>query len=152
MKSPVDEAVALFEEGFSCSQAILTAWAEQFNLDRSLGIKLSGGFGGGFGLMGGLCGSLTGAAMVLGLKFGSDKALDKASKYRLYEKVRLLGEEFKTRAGSMYCRDLLGFDLSSPQGQIAAKQPGAFSNCSEFVRIAAEITREILEQDSLPAF
>jgi len=148
MKNPTEEAVQLFEEGFSCSQAILAAWAGQFNLDRSLAIKLAGGFGGGFGHMGGLCGALTGAAMVLGLKFASDKPTAKTAKYRLYEKVRALNEEFKTRTGSLYCRELIGFDLSSEEGQLLAKQPGAFEHCPEFVHIAAEITREILEQDS----
>ena len=62
----------------------------------------------------------------------------------MYRKVRILSEEFKKRTGSTHCRDLLGFDLSTPAGQAAAKQPRAFDKCDEYVRIAAEILSETL--------
>ncbi len=143
---PVEQAVTLFSEGFNCSQAVLAAWARPLGLDRSIALKLAGGLGGGIGRTGGICGALTGAILVLGLRYGTDDPNDKNTKYDLYRKTQNLMEQFKAQAGSIYCRDLLGFDLSTPQGQTASKQPGAFDTCPQSVRTAAEIVQKILNQ------
>ncbi len=45
----VEEAVAYFKEGFSCSQAILTAYGPTVGLDRETALKVASGFGGGMG-------------------------------------------------------------------------------------------------------
>lgn len=140
-----DKAVKLFDEGYNCSQAILAAFSETLGLDAQTALTLASGFGGGMGGMGGVCGALTGAIMVLGLKYGSPDASDKTTKYEVYQKTRILAEEFKLRTGSLYCRDLLGFDMSTDEGQLAAKRPGAFHECPQFVRVAAEILEEMLE-------
>ena len=86
------------------------------------------------------------AILVLGLRYGTDDPNDKNTKYDLYRKTQDLIEQFKTQAGSIYCRDLLGFDLGTPQGQTASKQPGAFDTCPQCVRTAAEIVQKILNQ------
>ena len=139
-------AVKLFDEGYNCSQAVLGAFAESFGMDEKTALTLASGFGGGMGRMGGVCGALTGAIMVLGLKYGSADASDKTAKHEMYRKTRTLAEELKLRSGSLYCRDLLGFDMSTDEGQLAAKQAGAFHDCPEFVRMAAEILEEMLGQ------
>jgi len=140
------QAEKFFKEGYNCSQAILGAFCEPLGLDRKTAFALASGFGGGMGCMGDVCGALTGAIMVLGLKYGSFEASDKAAKNEMYRKTQLLAEEFKLQTGSMYCRDLIGFDLSTEEGQLAAKRPDAFHDCPSFVRVAAEILEEILGQ------
>ena len=42
-----DKAAAMFKEGFSCSQAVLGTYCEQFGLDKKQACKISCGFGGG---------------------------------------------------------------------------------------------------------
>jgi hypothetical protein len=42
-----DEAKALFAQGFSCSQAIMAAFAPSLGLDRETAMKIASGFGGG---------------------------------------------------------------------------------------------------------
>jgi C_GCAxxG_C_C family probable redox protein len=138
-----DQAVQTFKEGFNCSQSLLSAFGERFGLERKLALKLGSGFGGGIAAGGDICGALSGAIMALGLKYGSAE-VDKTAKAEMYRKTRLLEEEFKLRTGSLYCRDLLGFDLSTPEGQQKAKVPGSFERCDEFVRIAAELLEEML--------
>jgi C_GCAxxG_C_C family probable redox protein len=138
------EAVKIFNSGFNCAQAVLAAFCEPLGLDRPTALKVASGFGGGLGAQGEICGALTGAIMALGLKFGSGEA-DAAAKAETYRKTRQLAEEFKLRTGSLYCRDLLGFDLGTPQGQIQAKVPGSFEKCDDFVRIAAEILEEMFD-------
>jgi C_GCAxxG_C_C family probable redox protein len=140
------EAVTLFDEGCNCSQAVLAAFCGSLGLDQKTALMLASGFGGGMGATGSTCGALTGAIMVLGLKYGSSDISNKTAKYEMYRKTRSLVEEFKLQTGSLYCRDLLGFDMSTEEGQLAAKQPEAFHDCPQFVRIAAEIIEEMLEQ------
>lgn len=142
------KAVDLFAEGFSCSQAVLAAYADMFDLDEPTALKIASGFGGGLGRMSETCGALTGAVMVLGLKYGSVDGSDQTAKFENYRKVRELAAEFKLQAGAATCRDLLGFDMTTEDGQLATQQPGAFHDCPEYVRIAAEIVREMLEQTS----
>lgn len=138
-------AVELFNSGCNCSQAILATFGQDYGFDRQTALKLASGFGGGLGRTGGVCGALTGACMVLGLAFGPSVPGDDAAKAEMYRKVRILSEEFKTRAGAVMCRDLLGFDLGTPAGQLAAKEPRAFDRCDDFVRIAAEILDGMLK-------
>lgn len=42
-------ALDLFDQGFSCSQALLGAYASDFNIDKVTAFKISSGFGGGMG-------------------------------------------------------------------------------------------------------
>ncbi|MEN6307012.1 MAG: C-GCAxxG-C-C family protein [Anaerohalosphaeraceae bacterium] len=144
MSQRVKLAVDLFNEGFSCSQAIVAAYADQYGLDRNQALKIAAGLGGGIGRTGSVCGAVTGAILILGLRFGATDPKDKNAKFEAYKKVQLLNEEFKTRTGSLICRELLGFDFTTPEGGLRAKQPGAFEHCPEFVQIAAEIMETLL--------
>jgi C_GCAxxG_C_C family probable redox protein len=143
MSKPL-EAVKLFNSGYNCAQAVLAAFCEPLGLDRVTAYKLASGFGGGLGAKGEICGALSGAIMALGLKFGCSDP-DKTAKAETYRKTRELAEEFKLRTGSLYCRDLLGFDLGTPEGQSLAKKPGSFDKCDDFVKIAAEILQEMFD-------
>ena len=66
--SNAEKAVTTFTNGYSCSQAVVSAYAEQFGLDHDTALRIAGGFGGGMGRRGEVCGALTGAFMVIGLK------------------------------------------------------------------------------------
>ena len=116
-------AVELFNSGYNCSQAILAIFGQGYGLSQETALKLASGFGGGLGGTGGICGALTGACMAMGLAFGPSAPGDSSGKAEIYRKIRILGEEFKMRAGSTMCRDLLGFNLGTSAGQLAAKQP-----------------------------
>lgn len=140
----IDKAVQLFNGGFNCSQSVVTAFADIAGVDEETALKAASGFGGGIGSTGGVCGALTGAVMVMGLKCGTADAADKTTKIEVYQKVKRLTEEYKLRTGSTICRELMGFDMSTSEGQLAAKAPGAFHRCDDFVRIAAEILEEML--------
>lgn len=47
-----DEAVASFKSGFSCSQAVLSSYAEELGMDRDTANRVACGFGGGIGRTG----------------------------------------------------------------------------------------------------
>jgi C_GCAxxG_C_C family probable redox protein len=141
----VERAVSCFNDGFSCSQAVLSTYGEQFGLDRETALKVAGAFGGGMGHMGETCGAVTGALMVIGLKYGQTRVDDKEPKKKTYRLVKEFAEQFKVRNGSINCTELLGCDLSTPEGMQRAKERGLFTTvCPKFVQDAAEILEELI--------
>ncbi|MHC4156261.1 MAG: C-GCAxxG-C-C family protein [Planctomycetota bacterium] len=146
MVNNVNQAVALFEQGFNCVQAILAVYGKQFGLERETALKLACGFGGGM-RMGQTCGVVTGAFMVLGLKYGQTEAEDRGPKERTYELVRQFVEKFESRNGSVMCKELLGCDISTPEGMKTARERDLFvSFCPKMVRDSAEIIEEMLSE------
>jgi C_GCAxxG_C_C family probable redox protein len=143
--SQVEKAVSCFKEGYMCSQAVLSAYAGQFGMDRETALKVSAAFGGGMGRMGEICGAVTGAFMVLGLKYGRTLVQDTKSHEKTNRLVREFVDKFKSVNGSIVCRDLLGCDLSTPEGQkVFVDKKMRDTLCTKFVRDAAEIVGQLL--------
>jgi len=142
----VELAVACFEDGFSCSQAVFSAYATQLGLNREAALKIAGAFGGGMGNMGETCGAVTGAFMVIGLKHSRSIAEDRQSKEKTNSLVQEFVDKFKSRNGSILCRELLGYDLSTPEGAGMVREKKLRDTlCTRFVRDAAEILEQIFE-------
>jgi len=139
----VKKTVSCFQEGFSCSQAILSTYGQELGMDRATALKVSTPFGGGMARMGEVCGAVTGAFMAIGLAY----AVDKGSKEKTYEAVNKFVEKFKSRNGSISCRELLGYNIGTPDGMKAVKEKGLITTlCPKLVSDAAEILEEILPQ------
>ena len=143
--SNADKAAGLFKEGFSCSMAVLGAYCEQFGLDKKLAYKVSSGFGGGMHCDQ-TCGAVTGAFMVIGLKFGRARADDIEAKMKTAKMTNEFAKKFKARHGSSIgCTDLIGCNISTPEGFEEAKKKDLFKQvCPKYVISAAEILDEIL--------
>jgi C_GCAxxG_C_C family probable redox protein len=140
---PVETAVSLFAQGFSCSQALLLAFAPRFGLDVKVAARIASPFGGGIARQGKVCGAVTGAIMVLGLEAGNATAEDRARKEAMYERVRALMACFAAAHGTTECRQLTGYDLSTPDGYAAATQAGVFTKrCPVFVHTAAALVAD----------
>jgi len=140
-----DTAVACFRQGFSCSQAVLSAFAEDLGLDRETALRLSQPFGGGIARRADWCGALTGAFLAIGLKYGRTKAEDVAARDRTYALVNELIARFEAGHGTVKCRDLLGCDIGTPEGQKEADDRKLHRTiCEELVRDAAALLEEIL--------
>ncbi len=142
-----EEAVSCFKEGFSCSQAVLSAYAPRFGLDRETALRVAGAFGGGMARLGETCGAVTGALMVIGLRYGMTDAKDQRAKEKTYEVTGAFVKAFQAAYGSIRCRDLLGCDISSPDGFHRAKEQSLFTTlCPQFVALAVELLEESLER------
>lgn len=136
-----------FSSGLNCSQSIIAQYAEKYQLDIATACKLATGFGGGMGRMGNTCGALTGAYLVLGLEYGSDSASQTDKKDQTYEKIQYFTEKFEQKNGACNCRDLLGCDISTPEGYQNAKEKGLTrTKCPGFVKDAVEILDNMIEQ------
>jgi C_GCAxxG_C_C family probable redox protein len=140
-----ERALCTFDEGFNCSQSVFSAWAEELGLDRETALRVATAFGGGMGHRGDTCGAVTGAFMAIGLKHGRLRADDEETRDLAYDLVNRFVEAFQARHRSIVCRDLLGFDLSTPEGERLAEErwPDRMP-CREVVRDAADILSEIL--------
>jgi C_GCAxxG_C_C family probable redox protein len=143
--SKSDCAVSFFRQGFSCSQAVAAAFAPDCGLDKETALRLSQGFGGGIARRADWCGALTGAILIIGLKHGRTRAEDAAARDKTYALVHELIARFTARHGQARCRDLLGCDLSTPEGQKKVDELKLHqSKCEAFVRDAAAILEELL--------
>jgi C_GCAxxG_C_C family probable redox protein len=141
----VEEVVKTHGAGFSCAQALLAVYGPELGVDLETALKIAGGFGSGMARMAGTCGAVTGACMVIGLVHGMVKKGDLQQKEISYDYVRKFAEKFKERNRTLVCRELMGVDVSTPEGLAAAKEKNIFRTvCPKYVQDAAEILEEML--------
>lgn len=111
MKSRTEQAVALFYEGYNCSQSVFAAYADLFGMDKETALKIAASFGGGIGRMREVCGAASGMFLVAGMLTGATEGKDQLAKKKNYEVVQYMAAEFKKQNGGSYiCRELLGLD------------------------------------------
>jgi C_GCAxxG_C_C family probable redox protein len=140
----IDKAVELFRDGCTCSQAILAVYGPRFGLDEGLGMRTAAGFGGGM-RMAGTCGAVTGAFMALGLAFCGEDCRKIEGRRAAYAAVGSLAGKFRERHGSLGCKELLGCDISTPEGYRIAVEKELFrTRCVDLVHDAAEMLEELL--------
>jgi len=140
-----DQAVACFQEGFSCSQAIVSTFAADFGLDQDTALKIACAFGGGMAQMADTCGAVTGAFMVIGLKHGRTRVGDVTAKQETYRLVKEFIARFKARHKTIICRELLGYDMSIEQEKkLIDDQQLTKTICPQLVRDAAAILEQLL--------
>lgn len=139
-----DSAVACFNN-FNCSQAVFSTYCEDLGQDRENALKIACAFGGGMGHLGLTCGAVTGAFMLIGLKYGKYLPDDAAAKEKTYALVQEFAERFKALRGTICCNELLGCDMSTPEGEQYARDNGLWrSLCPKYVFDAATIIEDLL--------
>ena len=144
MTDPIQLASDRFAHGFNCAQAVLSAFAEETGISEESALRLASPFGGGIARQGQVCGALTGALMVLGLHIGNTDPSYKEETYFLSQEFM---ETFQKKHGSILCRELLGYDLSRPEGLQAAREGKVFATvCPALVSGAAEALTEMLKK------
>ena len=144
----VAKAIALFKEGYNCSQSVVAAFADEYGFTREQALRMAASFGGGIGRMRETCGAACGMFLLAGLETGATEGSDREGKAANYALVQELAEEFKRRNGALRCADLLGLSkkepvISTPEArteQYYAKRP-----CVKIVEEAAKIWSEYLE-------
>src|SRR5512141_1672636 len=123
----VEQAVAFYKQGYTCTQSILASFAARYDLQQDLAFRIGEPFGAGTSCTGDMCGSVTGAIMVLGLQFGSAQSSDDGARTYTYQCVHELIRRFKEIHGSIQCTDLLGYNLSDPQQLQTVWEKGLFN-------------------------
>ena len=143
--SRIEQAVETFEKDFSCAQAVFSAFAGEADLSHETALRVAAGLGGGLARTGETCGAITGAVLALGLRHCGRPATEPTAKLQAYPPVREFLARFKERHGSVLCRELLGCDISTPEGLQRAQEQGIVkARCPGFVRDAAEIVESLM--------
>jgi len=141
-KSKVDDAVACFNNGFNCSQAVFSTYCEDFGLDKKNALKIACGFGAGMGRLQETCGAVTGAYLLFGLVHGKHSSEDEPAKEKTYALIREFARLFEERNKTTSCRELLGVDLINGDKQTASERVKTI--CPKVVQDAAEIVEKLL--------
>jgi C_GCAxxG_C_C family probable redox protein len=148
MTDKTELAKSYHERGYGCAQAVLASFAGDYGLTEEMALRIATGFGSGMGRMCEVCGALTGAFMVIGLQHG--KVVTDGSKYgqdteTTYRLVSDLAHRFEALNGTIFCRDLIGHDLSDPQQLAEVRQTGLFNTvCAKCILDSVQLLEEIL--------
>ena len=125
---------------------MLKSLVEALGIECSCIPRIATGFGAGMGRHGETCGAVVGATMALGLKYGREDVSDSAAKANTYAKVESLLQAFKDKYGTVVCRDLIGCDFQTPEGNERFKRENLINLCAEFVAFAARESFRLIEE------
>ena len=138
-----DSAVALFERGYNCAEAVvraLTAPARGVSPELQ---RVATGFGAGIARRGFTCGCITAFTIAAGLRLGRTEADDDQGKERTYRVIDEMMDRFAAEFGSIECRALTGLDFNQPIAQ-DAKDRVMRDICARLVRFTAGAGAEAL--------
>lgn len=140
----VEKAIALFKQGFNCSQAVCAACADLYGMDEEVALRVAASFGGGIGRMRQTCGAACGMFLLAGLEKGSAVAGDAEGKKQNYALVQSLAEKFKQENGSLICSELLGI-APKPQDPAPEARTEAYYRKRPCVEMVASAVRIYLQ-------
>ena len=137
------KAVEKFLNGTACSQAILSEYATLFGLSSETAMKIAAGFAGGM-RKANICGAITGAYMTLGLKYSGPNCEESTGRREVYQSIAEFTTEFEKIHGTILCKELLGCDISTPEGMKIAQAQELFKKvCPKFLNDAADLLEKI---------
>lgn len=146
-----EQAIANFKDGYNCAQAVFLAFGDLTGIAPEAAAAMAAPFGGGFGRQREVCGAVSGMCLALGVLYGYSDPHDMAQKTAHYGAVQALCAEFRARAGSIICREL----LDSDEGKDTAHTPSARTEayykkrpCAELVGEAADILDAYIRRES----
>lgn len=142
-----EKARELLHQQYHCSQALVGAFAEDFGMDLKTAFKISTCFGGGM-RQGGTCGCITASLIVLGMALGFYNAQDREQEVYGNQKTDEFVKRFaREMNGKVYCRDILGEDISMPQGMAKIRQEGLIlKKCPHAIDVSVEILEDMLSE------
>lgn len=151
LEDRIQRAVEFFMSGYGCSQSVVAAFADLYNLDETMAKRIAAGFGGGVGRMRMMCGTVSGLVILAGLDCGQTEGDDREGKAACYKVVQELLETFRQRNGSIICAELLGLNgcpvvkttyvPDERNAEYYKKRP-----CAQKVESAARIFAEYLQK------
>ena len=144
----VEKAVALFKEGYNCSQSVVAAYADIYGFSQEQALKMSASFGAGIGRMRETCGAACGMFLLAGLDTGATEGSDNEGKSYNYKVVQDLAEKFRQENGSLICSELLGLNKQEPtphQAEVRTPEYYKKRPCALMVETAARIFAAYLE-------
>jgi C_GCAxxG_C_C family probable redox protein len=141
-----EKAAELFLEGYNCAQAVAMAFCDVTGLEPKFTAKLASSFGGGMGRMREVCGAVSGMLMVAGLLYGYDGPDEGEAKMAHYQLVQDLAAQFREKAGSIVCREILKNPPSDPVPSPRTEEYYQQRPCVRMVYTAASILEKYIAE------
>jgi C_GCAxxG_C_C family probable redox protein len=137
-------SLELFRSGFFCAESVLLAIAENQGIRSDLIPGIATGFCSGVSRTGGMCGAVSGAIMGLGLVNGRNSpsgAIEVC--YNLTQKMI---SQFEKQYGSVNCRQLIGCDLNTEEGQRCFLEEHLLERCLQYAADATRIAISLINE------
>lgn len=162
MKLPADinpeqrqkAAEQFFMEGYNCCQAVLLAYEDVLEVDRSALLRVASGFGGGIARMREVCGTVSAMAMIAGFLSPAEDPSNLQQRRDNYALVQRFAQAFKEQKGSIVCREILGLRKPEPGAPMESPMPSARTPeyyktrpCAATVGIAARIVADYIKDE-----
>ncbi len=149
MEQRVQRGVALFRQGYNCTQSTVLAFAPYYNLPEPLIARLTCGLGAGMGRMREQCGTASGIFLLAGMEAAGAEPSPE-SRAATYAAVQELAARFKAEAGSLVCRELLKGHVreiqTSPMPEARTDDYYRRRPCAGMVELALRIYARWLEE------
>lgn len=141
------KALENFDSGYNCAESVLLAVSQEAGYHNPKYFpRIATGFGGGIARNGNLCGALAGGIMAIGLALGRDD--NQGSRDPCYPAVDRLFNGFVEKFGSSQCRDLIGVDLKTADGQKAHANRVLKETCRSCVQWSARQSIDLIGEFS----
>ena len=145
MEERVKAALEKFEEGYDCSHAILSVYADLFEFEEKSITTIRKPCGPMTGRSMDVCGAVAGALKALSQKLREEKDAGNTTQKKS-ELVRRFRERFEKLHGSVSCTELLGTDISEIDGQIMVMDKDLFhTRCVTFIADSARIIEDLID-------
>ena len=118
MESRKETVINNHYSGCNCAQSVFVTYYDIFGgiEDRDTAMKLALSFGGGLARTQGICGAVYGGIMLLGLKYGPVSGATGDEVWAYHNLVRDFMKDFEDINGSVYCKDIIRCDITTPEG------------------------------------
>ncbi len=137
-------SLELFRSGFFCAESVLLAIAESQGIQSDLIPRIASGFCSGVSRTGGACGAVSGAILGINLVAGRNSPAESIEpSYALTQKLL---SRFEGQFGSVNCRQLIGCDLATEEGQRFFMENGLMEHCLQYAEAATGVAVSLIAE------
>jgi len=137
-------SLELFKSGYLCAESLLLAIAENQGIRSDLIPRIASGFCSGISYTGSICGAVTGAIMGIGLVVGRSSPSESLEhSFTLTQKLIAL---FEGQYGSINCRQLIGCDLATEDGQTYFLEHHLMEHCHQYAEYATRVAISVITE------
>jgi C_GCAxxG_C_C family probable redox protein len=137
-------SLELFKSGYFCAESVLLAIAENQGIQSDLIPKIATGFCSGISRTGGMCGAVSGAIMGINLAAGRSSPSESIEPgYTLTQKMI---SHFERQYGTVNCRQLIGCDLATEEGQRYFMENHLLERCFQYAQDATRMAISLIAE------
>ncbi len=96
-----------YENGYTCSQAVFSAYSKEMEIDEVTALRLAEGFTDGIGGLQNICGGLSAAIAVISYHYSDGTPGNLEKRKVLFTKIKTLIDEFQKEYKGITCKEVL---------------------------------------------